>query len=342
MKISKLLSFILGLSGFLSFRAVDGDGGGMLDMGGAAGVFETLLGEEQDTGAEETPEAAAERLAAEEANAEQDVPENGEQDPDQPEAPDTVTIEVDGKPVQMTKAELAEAVKGQMRQADYTQKTMVTAEEKKAAQAEKQAAAAEREKLANQLQTYSVQQQGALANIEAQLTDELLQSDPLRYLELERIHKKGQADLAKASADLTAMQQQYQAEQAERQKEFQQSQHQALLDKLPTWKDPAKAKEEVGKISKHMQSHGFTDAEIGNLYDHRIVLAMRKAMLYDDLMERATKAPARVAAAPAKVERPGVAAQQPHGNEARVQAMKRLEKGGGKVADAAAAFASIM
>lgn len=315
---------------------------GSLDMGSAAGAFETLLGEEQGDVVDDSPEAAAERLAAEEANAEPNTPDDGEEDPEQPEAPDTVTIEVDGKPVQMTKAELAEAVKGQMRHSDYTQKTMAIAEEKKAAQAEKQAASAEREKLATQLHTYSVQQQGALANIEAQLTDELLQSDPLRYLELERIHKRGQADLAKASADLAEMQQQYQAEQAERQKEFQQSQHQALLDKLPAWKDPAKAKEEVGKISKHMQTLGFTDAEIANVVDHRVVLALRKSMLYDDLMERATKAPARVAAAPAKVERPGVAAQQPHGNEARVQAMKRLEKGGGKVADAAAAFAAFM
>lgn len=318
---------------------------GILDMGGASDAFDVLYGGDQPQ-AEETQESAAERLAAEEATSgqgeEQDPPNGDEIDPELPGEPETVTIEVDGKPVQMTKADLAEAVKGQMRQADYTQKTMAAAEEKRAAQAEKQAAVAEREKLATQLHTYSVQQQGALANIEAQLTEELLHNDPVQYLALERTLRKGQADLVKANTELQELQQQYQAEQAQQMTEYKQAQHQALLDKLPHWKDQSKAKEEAAKIQAYLGTQGFDGQELGQIGDHRLVVLARKAMLHDDLMDRASKATKKVATAPAKVERPGVAAPQAHGNEARVQAIKRLEKGGGKVADAAAAFASMM
>ena len=344
MKFSKLLKFVLGLSGFFTFHADGADGGGSMDMGAASDAFETMFG--GDAPAEETQEAAAERLAAEEAagDAPKEPPEDGEQEQDgeQVAEPETVTIEVDGKPVQMTKAELAEAVKGQMRQKDYTQKTMETAEEKRQAQTAKQAADAQREQLANQLHTYTVQTQGALQNIAAQMTDELLQSDPVQYLMLDRTLKQGQADFAKANSELTQLQQQYQAEQVEKQKEYQQSQHQALLGKLPDWKDPVKAKDEALKIQAYLNTQDFSGQELGEMNDHRLVILARKAMMYDGLMERAAKATKQVAAAPAKVERTGTPTQRNGAAEMRAAALNKLSKGGGKLSDAAAAFASFM
>jgi len=316
---------------------------GSLDMGSASDAFETLYGGDQPE--VETQEAAAERLAAEEAagDAPKDAPVDGEeQDVETAAEPETVTIEVDGKPVQMTKAELAEAVKGSMRQKDYTQKTMETAEEKRAAQTAKQEAYAKREELANKLHTYTVQTQGTLQHIEAQLTDELWQTDPIQYGLLERTLKKGQAELAKASGELQQLQQEYQAEQAEKQAQFRQSQHQALLDKLPDWKDPAKAKDEALKIQAYLNTQEFTGQELGEMNDHRLVILARKAMMYDGLMERAAKATKQVAAAPAKVERSGTPAQRNGAAEARQAALNKLSKGGGKLSDAAAAFASFM
>lgn len=315
---------------------------GALSPEGAASAFEALESGAIEA-ANETPETAAERLAAEELQSntqESDGEEVDAQESEEAPEPDAVTIEVDGKPVKMTKAELAEAVKGSMRQADYTQKTMAAAAEKTAAQAEKQAAVAEREKLANQLHVYSVQMQGALANTEAQLTDQLWNEDPVKYLELERTLKKGQADLSKANDDLSALQQQHQAEQAEQRKAFQQSQHQALLGKLPDWKDPVKAKEEAGKIATYLGTQDFSGQDLNALEDHRLVVLARKAMMYDSLMERAGKAATKVAAAPAKVERPGVAAKQTTSQDVRQKQMARLGKTG-KISDAAAIFAEM-
>ncbi len=317
------------------------------DMNSAAGAFDALLSEEAsgEQHTEETAEQVAERLAAEDANAsnEDESKEkiDDSQEDDKVEQPETVTIEVDGKPVEMSKAELAEAVKGQMRQQDYTQKTMAVAEERKAAQAEQQAARAEREKLANQLHVYTVQQQGALSHIEAQMTDELLQSDPVQYLALERTLKKGQADLAKASSDLAELQKQYQVEQQDNARRFMTDQLSTLVAKVPEWKDGAKMQSDMKQIESFMESVGYKADDGMFLLDARTIMMARDAMKYRDLMQRATKATAKVAAAPPKVERPGVAAPQKGGNEAFDSAVKKLNKTG-KINDAAAAFAALM
>jgi hypothetical protein len=339
MKISKLLSFILGLSGFMRMGIVDGDGGGMSmhDAGAALAGIESGPSEDSE---EDTEESAAERLAAEDAKGATASEDNsGEQKSDKVDPSEIVTIEVDGKMVQMTKAEIAEAKKGEMRQSDYTQKTMAAAEATKAAHAERQAAAAEREKLANQLHTYTMQTQAALSNIEAQMTDELLQSDPVHYLTLERTLRKGQADLVKANSDLGELQKQHQAEQAEQHRAYQQSQQQALLAKLPEWKDGAKAKEEAGKIQQYLTSQEFSAQDIGQLEDHRFIVMARKAMMYDGLMERVGKATKTVAAAPVKVERPGVAQVAP--TDGRTQGMKKLTQTG-SVRDAGALIAGLI
>lgn len=315
---------------------------GALSPEGAASAFEALeLGAPEV--AEETPETAAERLAAEELQGNEDqAPDNesGERENGEATEPDAVTIEIDGKPVQMTKAELAEAVKGSMRQADYTQKTMAAADETKAAKAEREAATKERAELAEKLNVYSIQAQGNLQQIEAQLTEQLWNEDPVRYLEIERTLRTGQANLAKAQKDLQQLNQQQQAEQAEKLQADRIAQHQALLGKLPEWKDPAKAQAEALKIQAYLSTQDFSGQELGDMNDHRLVVLARKAMMYDGLMERAGKAVTKVAAAPAKVERPGVAAKQTTAQDVRQKQMARLGKSG-KISDAAAIFADM-
>ena len=53
-----------------------------------------------------------------------------------------ITVEIDGKPVTLTKEQISEAYKSGLRQADYTRKTMEVAETRKAAQAEAEKAKA--------------------------------------------------------------------------------------------------------------------------------------------------------------------------------------------------------
>jgi hypothetical protein len=343
MKISKLLKVLFGLAG-LHLGIVDGDGGGSLDAHSAADLFAQRVDDApaatESTGPasaehdedDETPEAAAERLAVEEM-AEKE-PAATEEQP----AQDALTIEVDGKQVTLTKAELAEAYKNGLRQQDYTRKTMEAAETRKTADAELQQARAERAQLAQQLNTFSIQADGDIQQLQAALTDELWESDRDQYLNYERILKQRQALKAQADQRLQHLNAQFQQEQAQATQEYMRQQHQALLDKLPAWKDPAKAKQEASDIKAYLISQGLTEQE-AEFTDHRHVLLARKAMLHDALMERASKATKKVAALPRMVERPGVAA--PSKPDGRTEPMKRLAKTG-SINDAAAAFNAIL
>jgi len=348
MNIHKQLKVLLIRGGVFRESASEGgaSGGsstGALDVDSSVSAFSSFLGGEAPAESEEqqaeSPEAAAERLAAEEAaGATQQTGEEGDQ-PQQQQAQgneaDTVTFEVDGKPVTLTKAELAELHKGGLRQQDYTRKTMEAAEQRKAAEAETQKARSDRENYAKQLDAFALTQQAIIAEAEKVLTQELLNSDPVEYLTQQRILQERQANLMKAQQEQQRIAGEMQQERDQADRQFLQTQHQALLDKLPEWKDPAKMKAGMGLIETFMEERGFTPQDGLTVLDARILLLANDAMKYRDLMKRAAEAGKKVAAVPPKVERPGVAATKP--TDGRTSAMKQLEKTG-SVRDAAALF----
>lgn len=280
--------------------------------------------------ATETPEAAAERIAAEEAAAANQEPAaDGEQQEGKAYDPaETVTVEIDGKMVELTKAQIAEAKKGELRQKDYTQKTMAAAEETRAAREAQQKAHAERENYAQQLNNFALTSEAILAQQQSALTEELLRSDPVEYMALERTFRERQANLAKAQQELQRINGERQQEQAQQEATYKQEQVAKLLDALPEWKDQAKAKAEGEKIAQYLQSEGWSAQEVAALSDHRHVLAARKAMLYDALMTRAKEAAGKVAKAPPKVERPGTVQVAP--TDGRTKLMKELKATGSK------------
>lgn len=315
---------------------------GALDQNTAADAFGAFVGDmgdgEDDQArraapeAAETPEAAAERLLVTEAGG--DAPPEG----DAPEGDEKITIEVDGKPVQLTKAELAEHYKNGLRQADYTKKTMDVADLRKTADAETQKARSDRAAYAQKLHDFSVQTNAQLQDMSQVNLQELLTTDPMAYLEHQRIASQRQADLAKAQSTLGELTKEYQAEQAAENQAHRATQQQELIAKLPEWADPVKAKAESGAIKAYLLTQGFDEAKIGAINDHRDICMHRKAMLYDALIARAGEATKKITALPQKVERPGTAESgKPDG---RTTAMKRLEKSG-SISDAASVFESM-
>lgn len=250
--------------------------------------------------------------------------------------PEKVTIEVDGKTVELTKAELADAYKNGLRQADYTRKTMEAAEQRKAAEEESAKAREERQKYAQGLQQ-------AQALLTAQLTEQsqidwqkLLETDPVEYMKQDRIARERQARLQQINAEQQQIHAAQQAEQAEALKSHLQQQQEELLAKLPEWKDQAKAKAERAAIKEYLKAQGLEEAQIDNITDHRVVVLSRKAMLYDQMMSKAQAAAKKVSQLPQKVERPGGGETNPL--DGRTKAMRDLEKSG-SVRDAAKLFA---
>lgn len=280
----------------------------------------------------ESQEDTAARLAAEDAAEAEKPADPVEADPDAPAEPEKFTIEVDGKPVELTKAEIAEHYKNGLRQKDYTQKTMEAAETRKAAEAETAQARATREEYAGKLDTFASQANYEVNALKAQLTDELWQSDPVEYLSIQRTAEQRQAQLQQAQQELQQINGQRQKEQADAMKSHMEAQHQALLDKLPAWKDSAKADAESTQIKKFLADQGFKPEEM-SFTDHRAVLLAHKAMQYDALMARAKTTQAKVEKAPPKVARPGTPVQVAP-TDGRTKAMRELTQTGSR--DAAA------
>lgn len=286
-----------------------------------AGMLDT------DPVAETDPQPTAEAPAEQEQPAEA----GAEDDP-------VVTVKIDGKDVEV---KLSELKNGYQRQADYTRKTMEVSEQRKAAEAEAAKARQERQAYGANLAQIEAQLRGVLQEQQESVKwDELLTSDPMEYLKQRHLAEARHAKLQQVAAERARVQAQEQAEAQEAQRRYLESQHQALLDKLPEWRDAKKADAERAAIRDFLMREGFDAEALNQVTDARAVVLARKAMLYDQMMSKAKAAAKKVATLPQKVERPGVAQEAP-GLDRRTSAYQRLAKSG-KVEDAAALFASIL
>lgn len=298
-----------------------------------------------------TEEEALERAASEEAN-----PEPAEQAKEA--EPVKVTVQVDGKPIELTPEEIAEAYKSGMRQADYTRKTTEAAEQRKAAEAasaqaaqEAQAARQDRMTYAQNLQALQAQMQSVLQNGPTQVDmDRLSVENPAEYVKQLHLISQRQAALRGIQQEQHRIAQTHQAEQARAAQEAERAQAKAkddytraqqeqLLAKLPDWKDGAKAQAEQARIASFLEKElGYSKEEINGVNDHRAVLLAREAMRYRELMAKAKASTSKVEKLPAKAERPGTATSVDP-SDGRTAAQQRLAKSG-RIEDAAAIFAA--
>jgi hypothetical protein len=289
---------------------------------------------------ENKPEAKAEEAQVEapvketpEATQAEAEPEKVDEKPS--DAEETITIEVDGKTVELKKSELADHYKNGLRQADYTRKTMETAEQRKAAEAEANKARQERMQYAQGLQQAQTLLQAQLHEQSQIDWAKLLETDPVEYMKQDRITRERQAQLQRVHWEQQQLQSRFHQEQAEQMQAFLQTQQQELLAKLPDWKDETKAKSGREAIKTYLKEQGFTDQELGSIADHRAVVLSHKAMLYDQMMAKARTAAKKVSQLPQRVEKAGSGQSNPL--DARTTAMKRLERSG-SLRDAATVF----
>ena len=234
---------------------------------------------------------------------------------------------------------LSELKNGYQRQADYTRKTMEVAEQRKAAEQQQAQALQERQAYAANLQRMQVQLEGALQQQQQTNWEELLSSDPVEYLKQQRIAQERQAQLQQVYAEQQKVAALQQAESQNAYVRHLQAQQEDLLAKLPEWKDEAKSKAEKVAIREYLASQGYEQNAIDSIADARAVILARKAMLYDQMVGKASAAAKKVSTLPTKVERPG--SGETSGITPRTAALLKLNKSG-KVEDAARAFATIL
>ena len=295
------------------------------------GETQESLPEEEETAASSEDSLDTEDASEEESEGEQSELEEDTQEEDKPQV---FTVKVDGKEVEVT---LDELQKGYSRTQDYTRKTQQVAEARKAAEAELQAVRAEREQYAQLLGALSEQVKAAA---EPQIDwDRLYREDPIEYVRQREVMRENKEKAAAIQAEQQRLAEIAQQEQMQQFQAVKAKEAQALIEAIPSWKDPAKAKAEKAMLVEFGQKMGFTPQELGNIFDHRVVLALRKAALYDQMQAKrqGIKPVTNNGPKPAK---PGAAGRVSQMSDS-VRAKQRLAKTG-RVEDAASAIALLL
>jgi hypothetical protein len=164
--------------------------------------------------------------------------------------------------------------------------------------------------------------------------ERLYQEDPIEYVRQREVMRENREKAAAIQAEQARLSEISQKEQMAQFQAVKAKESDALIEALPAWKDPAKAKAEKAMLVEFGQKMGFTPQELGNIYDHRVVLALRKAALYDQMQaKRANIKPANNGPRPAK---PGAAGRVSQMSDS-ARANQRLAKTG-RVDDAASAI----
>ena len=244
-------------------------------------VDETQLTEDEESEVAASEDESTD-VQDEESDDETTEEQSDEEDVDEEqEEPKVFTVKVDGKEIEVT---LDELQKGYSRTQDYTRKTQQIAEARKAVEAETAAIRAEREQYAQLLG--ALQQQLESAGEQPIDWDRLYAEDPIEWVrqrELVRDKQERKAAIQSEQQRLAQLSQQQQAEEIKA--KLVEEQH-ALIEAVPEWKDPKKAKAEKALLIEFGRKIGFSEEELKNVYDHRAVIALRKAALYDQMVSK--------------------------------------------------------
>ena len=314
---------------------------GSLSQDEAIERFAALVGEDPET--EDTEDDAEDADAEDEGEEPEDKAGEDEADDDEdaegdePQGQEQLfTVKVAGEELQVP---LTELLNGYSRQADYTRKSMAVAEARR--ELETRAAAIEGERaqmiqfLEGQVQLMQ-QQQPAQPDWER-----LRREDPIEYA-------AQWAEFQQRQQQQYALQQRLQSERAKAQEAEQRQLQQTLateaerlVEAVPEWRDEQVAAREKAEMAEFARGLGFSEQELSSIYDHRTVLVLRKAYLYDRAQQQKPRlqAEAQQRRVAPKVAPAGGAVRK---EIAPVQkSIKRLAQTG-SVKDAAAVFARIL
>ena len=279
---------------------------------------EAAASEEDESGVEDAPE--------DDSSEEQSEDDEESEEQDQPQ---TFTVKVDGKEVAVT---LDELQKGYSRTQDYTRKTQQIAEVRKQVEQETQAVRAERQQYAQLLGALQAQLQVSEPQVDL---DRLYNEDPIEWVRQKEVLRERQDRAYAIQAEQQRLSQLSQQEQQRAIEAHLDDQKDALLAALPEWRDPKKARAEKALVLESAKSVGFSDDDLKSVYDHRLVLLLRKAAMYDQMVSKRQGIKPVVNNGP-RPAKPGAAGRVSTTTES-TRAKQRLAKTG-RVDDAASAI----
>ena len=313
-------------------------------------IQQSLMG----TPKEQTPEDEVETEATEEVSAQDMESESVQTEVENPdgltaddlvddtqegvsETPGTYTIKVDGKDVEVT---LDELQAGYSRQADYTRKSQVLAEQRKKSEEELAATQQERQRYISQLEQFTAQADSKLDELKSTDWTKLKEEDPTEYMLKRDQYRELQENKRTVEEEQKNLQYKSQQEQQAKWQEELVRQQEIMAQRLPEWNDPTKGTKLKQDIKSFALKTGFSEQEVDSLIDARSVDVLHKAMLYDNLL--AAKISNKKAKVVPKVTRPGSPPTKGEISSDKVKAQRARLKKTGRVKDATSVIESLM
>ncbi len=282
--------------------------------------------QEEDIEAESGEETRVQNSDEESDDDSQEVePDEGESEEAEP-----VSVEFDGKTLEIPKGtppELVQAVQklGNDLKADYTRKTQAVAEERKVIESAKQQAMAQATQLKAVQQTL-VQMAQEIVGAEPDLS--LAQTDPQAYLVQKGMYEKRVALFNQLYAQGQQLQEQTKQEQEKAQAEYRAREAEAMLKAMPELAKPEKFQKFRETVIEVGNKYGFKPEELSAISDHRMVLALRDLAAFHKGKEAAGEIKDKLKNVPPKVAKPGTTAPGDNAARRAMEAKQRFLKSG--------------
>ncbi len=287
------------------------------------------VSEQATENAESVENEAVEQLTAE------DLVDDNQQE--QVSEPRTYTVKIDGKDTEVTEDEL---LSGYSRQADYTRKSQVLAEQRKKMDEELAATQQERQQYQSQLEQFKIQADSKLEEFKSVDWTKLKEEDPMEYALKRDQYRELQENKRLVAEEQQNLAQKQQAEMQTKWNEELAKQQEVMAQRLPEWNDPEKGPKLKQNIKSFALKKGFTEQEVDSLIDARSVDVLHKAMMYETLLE--AKISQKKAKVVPKVQKPGTPSTKSEVNSEKVKQTRARLKKSGRVDDAALAIKSLM
>jgi len=279
-------------------------------------------------------EADQKRFAESQLTEEDIVDDNQQQQVGEPKV---YTVKIDGKDTQVNEDEL---LAGYSRQADYTRKSQVLAEQRKKMEEELAATQQERQHYLSQLEQFNTQADSKLEEFKSVDWTKLKEEDPMEYALKRDQYRELQENKRLVAEEQQQLAQKQQAEMQSKWNEELARQQEVMAQRLPEWNDPEKGPKLKQDIKSFALNKGFTEQEVDSLIDARSVDVLHKAMMYENLL--AAKIANKKAKVVPKMQKPGTPSTKSEVNGDKVKQTRARLKRTGRVDDAAAVIKSLM
>jgi hypothetical protein len=304
-------------------------GSGEVGVNEAASRMLSLMEEPSDS-PEQLEETEQEEVEAEDSE-EYEESEEPEEEIEEVEESPRYRVKAAGEEKEVT---IDELIKNYQLGADYTKKTTEVAEQRRALETEKAAIAEAkqlREQYAQRLQVLE-----NFLNVPEEDIEYLKETDPIGYAVKVADQTQREKQLQSVRAEQDRLAQMQQAENAQALRTHLASEAEKIAAIVPDYADKEKGMKVRQEIREYAKSIGWTDQELGSVYDSRAVLSLYEGMQYRKLMQNKPAVTKKVNEAP-KMVKPGTSKAQASERE-QIKKQKARLRESGRVQDAASLF----